>query len=614
MTREAAPKSFFDEVKASVTRFAQSAVVIDDEAYMVVYPNEKKLKAPTHLNSAEGGLKAASGATEPSSERTAASPLNAPDDDFITSPEATEPRSKSEEVEKEASQAADHSEGHSLDARRIISAFAERGIICGVINPDQGDDFVSSTYKVVQKADFIVLDYKIHSSYDASLNFLEKVATEDVKNNRQRAMIIYTGEDGIDEVIGQVRKKLESLPLGQPVVSVEKHANAMKVGSLVIDVVRKSKPEEDFVEQEGGRLAEDRVPDYLIGLYADLANGLLQAAVLEDLAIIREQMPRLANLFSADMDAAYLAHRALVDKDDAPGIVTTNLATAIENLLGSEEAQHKLGKTLVEAWIAEKLQDKPHLSLPVDKAKAINFNSELLMSLVEEGLKHTTITFNDAESTEVDEKQKALIAPRITEIFTGNAEVARLSNARFAMTTSLSKRNDSSYVFDAKSSPFLQLGCIIEDLAATQDPRYFLCIQPVCNSVRLPSTKATQFPFMPFQTVTPKRADKPLSAFDLVVPDRTGKPDYLRAVLKPAAIKMFEFKAASEGKVVSTSHADGIIFLSASTPAKSWRWVAQLKPAHAQRLVHQFATNLSRVGLDESEWLRQSAQSSWQLN
>lgn len=613
MTHEAAPKSFFDEVKASVARFAQSAVVIDDEAYMVVYSQEMEHTALSDTPKIHLQDSPEAAALTPTSN--ALTSLSDPEYDLISSSGTTDLISKSEEVEKEAAQSVDHLVKHSLDARRIISAFAEHGIICGVINPVQGVDFASSTFKLAQKADFIVLDYKIHKSYDASLNFLEKVATEDVKNSRQRAMIIYTGEDGIDEIVSQVKRKLQGLHLGQPVVSIERRPTAMRIGSLVIDVVRKSKIEADYVEQEGGRLTEDRIPDYLIGLYAELAHGLLKTAVLEDLAIIREQMPRLANLFTADMDAAYLAHRALVDKDDAPGIVTTNLATAIENLLDSEEARHKLGKTLVQAWIMEKLNGEDSLTLKYDDSRNISFTKEELISLVETGLKELDLSFNSDAALKVSDEDKILLVPRITEIFTHDVQLARKSNALFAMTTSLSKRKDFSYVFDSNSPPYLQLGCIVEDLDSKKKHRYFLCIQPVCNSVRLSRSTDTRFPFLPFHTILPDTGDSSSSAFDLVVPDGNGDPIYLKEKFRPDIIQIVPFRAGVERKITSIQEADGsIIFHSAGSPKGRWRWVAQLKPAHAQRLVHIFATNLSRVGLDESEWLRQSAQGSWRLN
>ena len=355
--------------------------------------------------------------------------------------------------------------------------------------------------------------------------------------------------------------------------------------------------------------------DYLIGLYAELANGLLQAAVLEDLAIIREQMPQLANLFSADMDAAYLSHRALVDKDDAPGIITSNLAIAIEQLLDSEEAQHKLGKTFVEAWIAEKLNGKETMMLKYDDSRNIFLNKDDLVSLVEIGLKHTSLNFNSDASLTLSDEEKTLLVPRITEIFTEDLRSAQKSNALLAMTTSLSKRNDFSYAFDKNFPPHLQLGCVVEDLESTKKHRYFLCIQPVCNSVRLSKSSDTKFPFLPFHTVEPDATDGSLSTFDLIVPDQNGNPIYLKEKFRPDIIQIVDFRAGVERKIIPVQEDDGsIIFRSKGNPYGRWRWVAQLKPAHAQRLVQLFATNLSRVGLNESEWLRQSAQSNWQLN
>lgn len=38
-----------------------------------------------------------------------------------------------------------------------------------------------------------------------------------------------------------------------------------------------------------------------------------------------------------------------------------------------------------------------------------------------------------------------------------------------------------------------------------------------------------------------------------------------------------------------------------------FKWISELKNDHAQRISNDFAAKLSRVGLDESEWLRRWA-------
>ena len=35
-----------------------------------------------------------------------------------------------------------------------------------------------------------------------------------------------------------------------------------------------------------------------------------------------------------------------------------------------------------------------------------------------------------------------------------------------------------------------------------------------------------------------------------------------------------------------------------------YKWIFDLMESHAQKIVNEYAANLSRVGIDESEWLR----------
>jgi hypothetical protein len=41
-----------------------------------------------------------------------------------------------------------------------------------------------------------------------------------------------------------------------------------------------------------------------------------------------------------------------------------------------------------------------------------------------------------------------------------------------------------------------------------------------------------------------------------------------------------------------------------SAVTTDYKWVGELKPMWAQRLVQNFAANLARVGFDENEWHR----------
>jgi hypothetical protein len=66
---------------------------------------------------------------------------------------------------------------------------------------------------------------------------------------------------------------------------------------------------------------------------------------------------------------------------------------------------------------------------------------------------------------------------------------------------------------------------------------------------------------------------------------------------------MISFSPNKNEKVMADAQSDGG-FLFNDTGKVIYKWIADLKPAHAQRIANLLASNLSRVGLVESEWNR----------
>ena len=67
-------------------------------------------------------------------------------------------------------------------------------------------------------------------------------------------------------------------------------------------------------------------------------------------------------------------------------------------------------------------------------------------------------------------------------------------------------------------------------------------------------------------------------------------------------IKTIRFKANATKKVNAVFIDDKWIFK--SIHKEVFEWVVDLKELHAQRIVNNYCAQLSRVGLNESEWLR----------
>jgi hypothetical protein len=61
------------------------------------------------------------------------------------------------------------------------------------------------------------------------------------------------------------------------------------------------------------------------------------------------------------------------------------------------------------------------------------------------------------------------------------------------------------------------------------------------------------------------------------------------------------FQAGAEGTVTAVSKNKKNILAGISVELE---WIAQLKPAHAQRIAQDIGNSFSRIGLIEAEWLR----------
>ena len=131
--------------------------------------------------------------------------------------------------------------------------------------------------------------------------------------------------------------------------------------------------------------------------------------------------------------------------------------------------------------------------------------------------------------------------------------------------------------------------------------RYLLCIQQKCDSVRIPDGEKRKFLFLPM-----KKNDQ---NFDVLF--KNGPHDYVRlstCYKECYAIEIIEFTPFEDTEIVQAQkEGDGFYYFTGGPDNQiKFKWILDLKEAHAQRIVNNFAAQLSRVGLDESEWLRRT--------
>jgi hypothetical protein len=124
---------------------------------------------------------------------------------------------------------------------------------------------------------------------------------------------------------------------------------------------------------------------------------------------------------------------------------------------------------------------------------------------------------------------------------------------------------------------------------------YYLCIQQPCDSVRLASLEERRFLFLKLEKT---------NKYYSIVFKQNGEIIKLKVCNDSFNVITFNFIRTSNGCVSAKKLNSGYYFY--DYRRQKYKWILDLKKSHAQKIANDFSANLSRVGLDESEWLRRS--------
>lgn len=120
---------------------------------------------------------------------------------------------------------------------------------------------------------------------------------------------------------------------------------------------------------------------------------------------------------------------------------------------------------------------------------------------------------------------------------------------------------------------------------------------PICDSQRL--KREHDFPFWKLKNNTKCGLAQKRSGIVVEVEEGTVS---LAAGGKVRDMLWITSFAPSDSEWVTATNIDG--YFKFETEGLEIQWVAELKPLHAQRIAAHMGTEVSRVGLVESEWLR----------
>ena len=512
--------TFSEHCRELAQRFVQTAIVVDDEAFVAPHDTAvDKVVAPGRQQS------------------------NATD----------------------AGDAAARSGRHGLDTRAIIEGFAALGVICSAIRP------TDPAMSAIRQADIVVLDWRLKADDpEFALKLLAGILTDELDRNALRLLAVYTGEAELDQIQDAIVAKLEKAGL---------EPDASEAGTVTYGhgrVVLYAKPSVNLPPAFRGRETdENKLPRHLVEDFARGTAGLLPGIALVSLTAVRECAHVVLDRFRAELDPAFLAHRAcLTDPDDAERQMVNHVAEELRGLMDYAVAdQAPAGRRPITQWIGERAGDPPQPYQFGDSS----LSSEQTVALATEGLERSSLArskfqflssgFNRDDGQGLDERLAWIITSRT--------------------------------VFNAPP-PRLWLGTVVRRNGSEDDGHgsLLICLRPRCDSVRL--KKKTSFAFLPLGE--PEQAQ-----MQLVV--RLGKSYQRRGITVDASgWTVHEFKPDDCGDTVVARKEDSAgAFVFTDAGGCKYEWLGELKAEFAHRVAQTFADTLSRVAVDDSEWLRRSA-------
>jgi Response receiver domain len=574
---------FLEASRLVVKAFLNSVVLVDDQANLgprieestptkVVKPGRQ---GATHTKIAGvGTVNLPSAIAEPDASATVGN--EAPKTASVSDSEVMAPAKPSQR-------------SHSLDAKTVTDVFAKIGVVCAVLRPETAEleTLGDLVMQVGTNADVLILDWVLCDSKlgERTLALIKRIVESAAESGRARLILIYTAEADLITIEKDIRKTLglvEVTPRDSLTVSSAGTRICVygKAGTLTTPIgdSRIKTPEE--------------LPAVVVSEFTEMTKGLLSNVAMKSIAAIRAKTFQLLRRFDCDMDAPYVTQSALISPERAEEQLTSLIVSEIQEILEDENVGSLADYDYVIRWLDDRM--KNGLTLPATATMTSEQYYAGLIQLVKDGvgpdaaakLKQDHAQFAGQLIPGNKDKARLSVRDALTGVLRSNPSAAHQADEMLTMLMSLRHRYTNP-------APQLALGTIVSRTDQAGQT-YLLCLQPVCDSVRIKGSR-------PFAFLLLKAAANSKNC-ELIVNDG-GELRFLTVKPSPFMVEMISFNSNQNEKVMATnSQNDGFVFGSSENIV--FKWIADLKPAHAQRIANKFAYAFSRVGLVESEWNR----------
>ena len=484
---------------------------------------------------------------------------------------------------------------NAFDAEKVSTLFSKVGKLCTIYAPISECDIRCCPY-LFSKSDVIILDWYLDlktnnneadEEADADIDeprgyytkYLIEEILSDAKDEKIKLVIIYTGETdlrGITEEIYNVTKEYGNFTHGDCRVFSP---------NVTILVCAKYNGEEQFKHLEDLKdkvVKYEDLPNLIYEEFARHANGLLTIFALSAISIIRENTSRILNVYSPELDIAYLGHKmVLPNPNNAKDLLVKLFGESITDLISSLCID-------TQDWLSLWIKDRHHQpkTIKIAENKNIQIDKDCIINLLsnhpndfEEFIKTIINDLSNNDAKKIHKNAALLLDEDVERVKKANLLFAKLTHHK-------------NVFLPQKENPYLTLGTIIYSLNTDM---YYLCIQQRCDSLRINGVR--KFLFLPLVESGGET--------HVVVTDEKQ----LQVAKSSYDIKTIKFQADKEkrcvcSKLIKDEKTKKNRFVFTSIYSEEFEWILELKDLHAQRILNSYSAHLARVGLDESEWLR----------
>lgn len=474
-----------------------------------------------------------------------------------------------------------------LDAKALTDAFGDKGILCAVIKPKTETEtnaiIKDRIVKLAHTSDVVILDWFLagHDNTIAKESIVSILADDGKNGGRLRLIVIYsnaTGSAAIEELSRE-------LPDHRPETGGQ-HPGLRNNNSYVVFL---SKPGAEG--STPSTVKPEDLPAKVIEIFQSLTTGLLPAATLHTIAVIREQTHHLLSTFSSKLDGAFLAHRCLIpDPNDAEQFLFDLLTEEIGSLI----SHGSTGDVVSVQHCIERLEKSAEFT-DKEKERLQKALTEYSITKIE-GFKK--LFSRDEDKKDLKDTEDRVVAEEVLKlVYRADPEIMKTARQELSVLSTL----DSCFTSGLNSIklPRLRLGTILKEIS---DSSYLLCIQPLCDSIRIKNYRDTIFPFLSLKVANDQ--DNKCS-LDICVPQKDGSAVWLSVYPKPNALVSYLFRAKSADEAfVEAVNSEGSLIFKTADGGKIFQWMADLKISKAQRIASQLAARIHTSGIDEFEWMR----------